>query len=381
MNHSATQLLRRNRKTPRTMQCHFKSLAAEMQKRRVPTLKLRSSVAAVAILAGSTGAMSAPPSYRIEPVGKSGGIQSQVIVSITDQGHILGCGKKLKSDKRVNYLKLSGGKAEPLQETGVYCGIGQANDAGEVISNSYQVPFSGVQAALWTSDGVPHDLRDLAGCDPGSGSASVGGLNQAGQAAFVVDCRFNGQDKETGVLWRGGSRTFLEGAYPYVNDINSQGDVIGSAVQPDGKRNVVLWKADGSAQVFLPPGGGDSYAISLNDAGQILAKVAPTGGQFAGVVFDGGAMRSLPACGRHAVEPVEITNDGLIAVTYGGSREYAHTGLVQDNQCYPLESLLDASGADWTGLLVTAMNNLGVLSGFGYYKGLKRNWVATPVAR
>ena len=42
--------------------------------------------------------------------------------------------------------------------------------------------------------------------------------------------------------------------------------------------------------------------------------------------------------------------------------------------------LLNASGADWTNLHATGVNNQGVIVGDGLFQGKERAFIATPIA-
>jgi probable HAF family extracellular repeat protein len=346
----------------------------------------RTGLTHAAIVFGALGAaassMAAPPAYRIEQIGKSNGIRSQLVLGVSDNGNLLGCGRDVQTDEQFTYLKKSGRKAKPLAGTDAYCGTADVNDAGEVIAN-YASGHPGVHAALWTSDGQLHDLSELAGCDAGlpAGQASVGGLNEAGDVAFVVNCRINGQYQEHATLWQKGQVTFLAGHRPYVDDLNNRGQVVGTAVQPDDSRQLVIWEPDGSHRLLGTLGGSQANATSLNDAGHVVGLSTLATHAMRGFLYDGASIKELPQCGAYDPEPVKINNHGLIAARYGGGRENRHTGLIQDGRCYPLEDLLDASGGDWKNLSVSAMNNNGVIAGSGYFKGVKRNWIATPIAR
>lgn len=334
------------------------------------------------VAAGSC--LAAPPAYRIELIDKSNGIKSEYVAGISDNGNIAGCGHDSRSDATVAYLKKSGKKMQALAGSAGYCEPGDVNDAGEVVAR--YVRDNTVQAALWTRDGTLHDLRELAGCDAllSDEYSNLGAINRAGHVAFSLKCHLNGKPYNGGALWHDGQLTRLPapgGGFVEVTDVNNVGQVVGWSTSRKGESGII-WERDGTARALPPLGDSNSAGPrAINDAGHIVGTVTFPTGPNRGFHFDGVSMNELPMCGKYRPYPVDINNDGLIVAGYGGGQNNRHTALIQEGQCFALEDLLDASGGDWEDLSVRGVNSHGVMVGYGHYRGVGRNWIATPIVR
>lgn len=330
----------------------------------------------------ATAAFAAPSGYRIASIEKSNGIKTKFANAISDNGNITGCGREAHTGADANYLMKAGGKPVSLSGPKGYCGFeGAVNDAGDVLGKYArdQGNIGTVQSALWSHDGTMIDLEVLAGCDKplSHGYSSLGAINQAGDVAFSVNCKMNGDTVRRAVLWRQGKVTFLAkagGQEPRANGMNKLAQVAGTVDD-----QAVVWQPDGSARKLGTLGGSSSFAKAINDAGHVVGDSALASGERRGFVFDGQAMKELPICGgKFSPYPVGISNEGVIVAGYGHQRRH-HVALIQDGECFALDELLDSSGADWTDLYATSMNNAGVIIGTGTYQGAERSFIATPV--
>ena len=141
------------------------------------------------------------------------------------------------------------------------------NNAGQVVG------FSGSRAFIWDAE---NGMRDL-GVLPGASWSIAYGINNKGQVvgssgkrAFIWDAE-NGM-RDLGVLPGHPSSV--------ARDINDQGHVVGygeknstgtngNSITPRGR--AFLWDVEnGMRDLGVPSEGGFSYAIGINDAGQIV---------------------------------------------------------------------------------------------------------------
>lgn len=109
----------------------------------------------------------------------------------------------------------------------------------------------------------------------GHGSKSVvTGGDPSGR--YLVGRSYPGGKQDRVVIWRDGrvaQVVAMEGSDQDLHDINSAGTAVGSSyVGPFQKETRVAWAVVGGKAVRLP-GGGDSVALAINDAGVIVGAV------------------------------------------------------------------------------------------------------------
>ena len=334
-------------------------------------------------LAVAGSALAAPPAYRIDMLERSNGIKPIWVTGISDNGNIVGCGRDSHTGTKVMFVKKSGKKAQALQGSSGHCSNeGGVNDAGEVLSEYSRDEGDGLttQGALWTRDGELNDLEQLAGCDNPlmEGYTDVGDINQAGDVAFILRCNINGAPVRKSALWRKGKVTMLHGGESTrVYSLNNLGQAAGVSGP-----HAATWEADGSLRLLSALADSQtSYARAINDLGHVVGHSTLSNFEMHGFLFDGDTTTELPMCeGKYYPGPTAITNDDLVVGGYG-TRKNHHVALIQDGQCYALDSLLDATGANWTQLSARGTNNAGVIVGQGFYLGKEHSFIATPLAR
>ncbi len=249
----------------------------------------------------------------------------------------------------VNIFPNGGGNthAIAINDSGVICGYYTKSLSGWV---------SSWKAALWTPDAKdPRKYRTtelpiLVGLDPTfKGTAAFpSAFNQSGQAAGYAANEVIGQHA---CFWNNDAAHSIVDLGTYPGDwsslawgMNDLGQVAGESHPPFGSRPVV-WNNDAAhtaLELALLPGDNYGSATALNNLGQIL----------------GSSAASEP--GTWNVGPARLV-------------------IWRDGGVFELQSLLDASGADWTIASVTAINNLGQIAGSGLHNGQVRAFLLTPV--
>ena len=91
-------------------------------------------------------------------------------------------------------------------------------------------------------------------------------------------------------------------------------------------------------------------------------------------------MQALPACEKTETwpTPAAINRHDVIVGTHIHQR-HEQGVLFRRGRCYPLLSVLDASGAGWDRLHPQGVNDDGVIVGWGLLDGKVRAFIATPV--
>jgi probable HAF family extracellular repeat protein len=287
------------------------------------------------------------------------------------------------------------------------------------INNQAQITgFTETHAFLWTN-GVMTDLGTL----PGGASSTGVGINALGQV--VGDSQYSqGGSIRHATLWSNGTATDLgflplSGNYSRGNGINNAGEVVGHS-GPDlitSNTRAFIWDATNGMRDLGTLGGQFAKAFSINNSG-IATGTAQIGfgtfhafvwdaangmrdigtiagntssgtfinanGHVAGTstinnvdnrehafLYDGATMLDLGAIGDNNFLSDRSTGYGInlqdevVGTTYrpyeGGSL-YQVAFVYRDGQMFDLETLVDASGADYRLYTATGINDAGQIA-------------------
>lgn len=158
------------------------------------------------------------------------------------------------------------------------------------------------RAVVW-HNGSMTELPELPGLLWNWGSSHAYAVNNVGQilgtsGGWKSDPQEGSIRYGATVIWRKGEIdweiTELTGFSADPKDINDAGQVIGNRSTDGGHTKVaVLWK-NGNVEV-LPnfPGGKQSYAYSINNAGQIVGEVERADGEVRAVIWENGTVTEL----------------------------------------------------------------------------------------
>ena len=181
------------------------------------------------------------------------------------------------------------------------------NDAGQVAGNS--TTASGVEHAfLWTpggTDGVPTNpqMKDLGTL--GGASSHAWEMNDVGQ---VVGMSETGAGESHAFLWQNGVMSdlgTLGGTVSFARGINNLGQVVGQSANASGNQHAFLWTSGGTdgvptnpqmkdlGSLVTPcrPGTVCSIATDINDVGQVVGLDFPS--RFHAFLWQNGVMADL----------------------------------------------------------------------------------------
>jgi probable HAF family extracellular repeat protein len=337
-----------------------------------------------AALALSTLTATAAPTYRIEAVAKEHHARPDSALGISNNGIVTGSAwmKSRFSDSAFRY-KTKGGTTRPLLGPVTNDAAGwRVNDDGAAVG------WVGHQAWMWDSAGTAQSLDALMPCDNDNIRSSQGrGINNAGDVVFRFDCNRAGVRFAGSYLYRDGNLidlgTLGGGDFNEVSAINNAGQIVGSSDMPpdsngDSYVRAYIWE-NGSIRDLGTLGGGGSDAEDINDAGHVVGMAFTADKVSRGYWYDGSTMHQLPTChGRNNwPQPNAINNHGQITGNYYLKGFQAF--LYQKGHCYPLQDILDASGAGWSRLQAYDINDDGVIVGTGQLNGKSHAFIATPV--
>ncbi len=274
---------------------------------------------------------------------------SGVIVGDGDTGNIRPQGWIKTSRGLLNFFPNNGGNTHALF-------VGENGWIGGYYTKSLGGWVSSWKGAIWTVDPKsPDRYRSIdlpilpGGIDPKSSYALPAAFNQSGQAAGSAQTDQIGQHA---CFWNNDAKhTIVDlGVFPddwssVANGMNDLGQVVGSSHPPFSSR-AVIWNSDPQHSVSeLPVLSGDNYgsAWAINNLGQVV----------------GYSAFGMPGTW-------EIGPSTAVLWTEGG--------------VFALQSLLEpATGAGWSIIGASAINNSGQIVGTGTHNGQTRAFLLTPI--
>jgi probable HAF family extracellular repeat protein len=247
------------------------------------------------------------------------------------------------------------------------------NNAGQVVGLSYN--SGGTQQAVIWNGTIPTALGTLPG---GTGSYATA-INRNGLVAGVTQTAVVNTTIAT--KWNGTTPTALGtlvatcnggGCVNEAHGINDAGQVVGiSQIQ-----TAVIW--NGTIPTALTLAGSTSgIAFGINNNSQAVGLSRNSSGIGTAVMWDGTAATALGTLSYMLNAFANSINSAGVVVGYNTAPTQPGSLGVIWNGTTPisLSTLLDASGAGWTILEATAINNVGQIVGIGSHNGVGQNAV------
>lgn len=255
-----------------------------------------------------------------EDLGTLGGISSSA-TDINDLGDVVG--QAVNSDGYAHaFLFTDEGGIEDLgTPNGLQSVANAINNRGVIVGSHETGPFTPGRAFRWTRAGGMQDLRTL----PDGFSIEALNINNQGDIVGAADTPAG----KRGVLWTKTGAIIALGTLPNsffssASAINERGEIVGSSTTSSDFSRAVLWTPNGQiVNLGVLPGDQESWAYGINNTGAVVGISVGIFG-FRGFVWtrDRG-MRALPTLGTDETFAYDINNAATAAGYSLGVRWHA----------------------------------------------------------
>ncbi|HYL76601.1 MAG TPA: PEP-CTERM sorting domain-containing protein [Bryobacteraceae bacterium] len=305
-------------------------------------------------------ALSAGPIYTVTDLGGLGG-SSAVGFKINESGATVGWATTAIDDQHA-FLALGGGTLQDL-----YPGSSEAyafgiNASGAVAGTSYESGLA--HGEIWSASGT----TDLGAGVLATGINDPGAVIGSNGHAFML---VNGAYRDLGTL-PGGDWSSAYG-------INNSGVVAGYGNVGPGTFRGFVWTADGGMTELATLGGNNSYAMSINSAGEVVGHAATVSGYDHAFLALGAFLSDLGTLGGGNSYAYGINDAGSV-VGYsdmaGGGNPH---GFIWTNGAMADLNSLIGTGSGWELTQGYGINNTGQIVGEGLYNGQSRAFRLDPI--
>ncbi len=307
-------------------------------------------------------------SFRIQDLGTLGGSQ-MLGMAIDPLGRVAGYGTDAQGDLRA-FTVMNG--FTDLTPAGISNAAAYGiNGTGQIVGRTLVNGNS--QATLW-SNGTAQQLGGLGG--PDSYAQSINNRQQA--AGMATDTQGRGR----AVIYSpsGVQDVSLPGAsWSSAYGINNSGTIAGYAMNASGGFQAYVWSSGGGYQTLGSLGGGNSYAMAINDTNQVVGNANSGSGYSHAFLWENGSMQDLGTLGGNASYAYGIDGTGSVVgyslVSNGHSHAFAYIGgaMIDLNQ-----SLTNGTG--WELTEAYSINNGGQIAGTGLFNGVQHAFRLDPLA-
>ena len=222
------------------------------------------------------------------------------------------------------------------------------------------------------ADGSPTATatRSLGIVTPAGESTIAYDVNARGQVAAVLQ---DEEGRQRGVLFENGKLTELTGPgrqYSDAKGINPDGEIVGSASQPDGTWRAFLFDRARGRRDLPTLGGPSSYGMAINDAGHAVGFADTASGEWHAFAYTGGdALTDLGTLGGKISYASGINNAGQVVGTAATHDDYRHAFIYS-----AADGMRDLGTLGGRLSSATAVNDAGVAVGASETKD--RRWHA-----
>jgi probable HAF family extracellular repeat protein len=315
---------------------------------------------AVMLLLPFVGLLQADVIYSVTDLGSTGG-SSTLALQINNSGTAVGYGETLSGDQGA--FVSGGGSMQSL-----------AGLPGSTDTYAYGINSSGTIVGVSYINGKAHGEIWNGGSttDMGAGVYATG-INDAGVVvggnghAFAM---VNGTYQDLGVL-TGGNWSAAYG-------VNNAGTVVGYGNIGNGIFRGFVWTpADGMTQIGTF-GGGNSYAMAVNDNGEVVGEASLSSGYAHAFTDVNGVMTDLGTLGGGSSYAYGINDSGtVVGYSWLASGDNPHAFADISGVMMDLNSLIPG-GSGWELLGAYGINAWGQIVGEGLLNGQEHAFLLNP---
>jgi probable HAF family extracellular repeat protein len=315
--------------------------------------------------------------YTIMDLAPDSAFDETLAYGINQLGHVTGTGF-IASTGELHALVFANGAIRDLGMLGFPYGAD-----GVAINNSDQVAATGYgpgyHALLYSNSHVTV-LGNL------EGRSSEGlAINNLGH---IVGRAMTEEGGYVGFTYIGGAFAAMAGGASRAVGINDSDQIVGSmgyywtyGGYVHGVNHAFLYSG-GTFTDLGSVGGGphtDTEALGINNAGQVVGYSTAADGTKHAFLYSGSSMQDLGTIAPYYAFPVAINGSGMIVgnlQTYVGGPVGGF--ICANGVMSSLADHFDGSGAAWSDLTVSGLNDNGWIAGYGTYNGATHAFVAAP---
>src|SRR5579871_492563 len=349
-------------------------------------------LACIAIITLAVLALLAPRAasaqgYVVVDLGSLGGDYA-FAVGLNDQGQVVG--EAYLADN-TTYHPFLWDSIHGMQDLGTVSGLPDGfaeaiNNIGQVVGACDDGVVVTQHGFLWDS---VHGMQDLG--TAGSGDSGFEAINDAGQICgyYLPGSGHAILHSGSGPLSSSDDLGVLPGGtYSYALGLNNAGQLVGEGNTASGEEHAILWDGfNGMHDLGTLPGGTFAWANDINDSGDVAGLSNTVLGPYHAFVYSGGVMTDLgtlpgyPHSMAFGIDPSGSQVVGM-ATLYGFPlypwEDPMHAVLWRDGLIYDLNSLI-APGSGWMAELAIRINAHGQITGSGYNGSQYRAILLDPI--
>jgi probable HAF family extracellular repeat protein len=329
----------------------------------------------VLLLIGEVAAAAHTPKWTVIDVGtpaqQPGAFMNAV--AINDRGQVLGEALvgPLGHQQQGAFVWQNGRMTMLSYPRSTWLDVFAINRNGDVIGDA--AIKSSTMSLLWRS-GKPTELGTLGG-SRGTQATALNNHDQLVGSSRTADGNVHA------FLWQSGTITdlgTLGGTTSQATAINNRGQIVGTSTTAGGRTHAFLWQA-GTMTDLGSLSGLDSAPRAINDSGVIVGQTQiPTGNPVDAVLWKNGKLVNLGRFGSAGAEAIAINSRGHILIALTNRSGDSRSGvLIEGTKQTKIGALGGSPPAGQGGpLILTGLNNLSQVAGFGYTKqGARRTFV------